>query len=52
MVQKNITCILQDGVETYVKAEYTTKCIWGQKCPVIMYVNQPDQQNPSISKRS
>uniref|UniRef100_A0A3B5LJ48 EMI domain-containing protein n=1 Tax=Xiphophorus couchianus TaxID=32473 RepID=A0A3B5LJ48_9TELE len=37
MVQKNITCILQDGVETYVKAEYTTKCIWGQKCPVIMY---------------
>uniref|UniRef100_A0A3B3VA68 Elastin microfibril interfacer 3 n=1 Tax=Poecilia latipinna TaxID=48699 RepID=A0A3B3VA68_9TELE len=37
MVQKNITCILQDGVETYVKAEYTTKCIWGQKCPVVMY---------------
>ncbi|MEQ2295310.1 hypothetical protein AMECASPLE_012735 [Ameca splendens] len=37
MVQKNITCILQDGVETYVKAEYTIKCIWGQKCPVVMY---------------
>ncbi|XP_038127403.1 EMILIN-3 [Cyprinodon tularosa] len=37
MVQKNITCILHDGVETYVKAEYTTKCIWGQKCPVVMY---------------
>ncbi|XP_019723980.1 EMILIN-3 isoform X2 [Hippocampus comes] len=28
---------MQDGVATYVKAEYTTKCIWGQKCPVIMY---------------
>nr|XP_015823560.2 EMILIN-3 [Nothobranchius furzeri] len=37
MVQRNITCIMQDGVETYVKAEYTTKCIWGQKCPVVMY---------------
>ncbi|XP_076875112.1 EMILIN-3 isoform X2 [Brachyhypopomus gauderio] len=22
---------------TYVKAEYTTKCIWGQTCPVLMY---------------
>ncbi|XP_051912454.1 EMILIN-3 isoform X2 [Hippocampus zosterae] len=28
---------MQDGVATYVKAEYTTKCIWGQKCPVIVY---------------
>ncbi|XP_017270443.1 EMILIN-3 [Kryptolebias marmoratus] len=37
MVQKNVTCIMQEGVETYVNAEYTTKCIWGQKCPVIMY---------------
>ncbi|KAM6925300.1 EMILIN-3 [Xenentodon cancila] len=37
MVQKNVTCTMQDGVETYVKAEYTTKCIWGQKCPVVMY---------------
>lgn len=37
MVQKNITCTMQDGVETYVKAEYTIKCIWGQKCPVVMY---------------
>uniref|UniRef100_A0A3Q0SL68 Elastin microfibril interfacer 3 n=1 Tax=Amphilophus citrinellus TaxID=61819 RepID=A0A3Q0SL68_AMPCI len=37
VVQKNITCIMQDGVATYVKAEYTTKCIWGQKCPVVMY---------------
>ncbi|KAL7865106.1 hypothetical protein AOLI_G00165260 [Acnodon oligacanthus] len=37
IVQKNITCTLQDGVATYVKADYTTKCIWGQKCPVLMY---------------
>ncbi|XP_034732265.1 EMILIN-3 [Etheostoma cragini] len=37
VVQKNITCTMQDGVATYVKAEYTTKCIWGQKCPVVMY---------------
>ncbi|KAM9343836.1 EMILIN-3 isoform 2-T2 [Pholidichthys leucotaenia] len=37
VVQKNITCIMQDGVATYVKADYTTKCIWGQKCPVLVY---------------
>uniref|UniRef100_A0A3Q3XEE8 EMI domain-containing protein n=1 Tax=Mola mola TaxID=94237 RepID=A0A3Q3XEE8_MOLML len=37
MVEKNITCTMQNGVSTYVKAEYTTKCIWGQKCPIIMY---------------
>ncbi|XP_074537797.1 EMILIN-3 isoform X1 [Halichoeres trimaculatus] len=37
VVQKNITCTMQDGVATFVKAEYTTKCIWGQKCPVVMY---------------
>ncbi|XP_046896465.1 EMILIN-3 [Hypomesus transpacificus] len=37
VVQKNITCTMQDGVATYVKAEYTTKCIWGQKCPIVMY---------------
>uniref|UniRef100_H3DKI4 EMI domain-containing protein n=1 Tax=Tetraodon nigroviridis TaxID=99883 RepID=H3DKI4_TETNG len=37
VVQRNVTCIMQDGVSTYVKAEYTTKCIWGQKCPVVMY---------------
>ncbi|XP_041802318.1 EMILIN-3 [Chelmon rostratus] len=37
VVQKNVTCTMQDGVATYVKAEYTTKCIWGQKCPVVMY---------------
>ncbi|XP_053705601.1 EMILIN-3 isoform X1 [Synchiropus splendidus] len=37
VVQKNITCTMQDGVSTYVKAEYTTKCIWGQKCPVVLY---------------
>ncbi|XP_068609219.1 EMILIN-3 [Brachionichthys hirsutus] len=37
VVQKNVTCTMQDGVSTFVKAEYTTKCIWGQKCPVVMY---------------
>ncbi|XP_067303487.1 EMILIN-3 [Pseudorasbora parva] len=37
VVQKNITCVMQDGVATYVKPEYTTKCIWGQKCPVLIY---------------
>ncbi|XP_056131258.1 EMILIN-3 [Lampris incognitus] len=37
VVQRNVTCVMQDGVTTYVKAEYTTKCIWGQKCPVVMY---------------
>ncbi|XP_016389726.1 EMILIN-3-like [Sinocyclocheilus rhinocerous] len=37
VVQKNVTCVMQDGVATYVKPEYTTKCIWGQKCPVLMY---------------
>ncbi|XP_033825905.1 EMILIN-3 [Periophthalmus magnuspinnatus] len=37
VVQKNITCIMQDGAIPFVKAEYTTKCIWGQKCPVVMY---------------
>ncbi|XP_026055020.1 EMILIN-3 [Carassius auratus] len=37
VVQKNITCVMQDGVATYVKPEYITKCIWGQKCPVLMY---------------
>ncbi|XP_028308896.1 EMILIN-3 [Gouania willdenowi] len=37
VVQRNVSCIMQDGVATYVKAEYTTKCIWGQKCPVLVY---------------
>ncbi|XP_014047592.1 EMILIN-3-like isoform X2 [Salmo salar] len=37
VIQKNITCTMEDGMATYVKAEYTTKCIWGQKCPVVMY---------------
>ncbi|XP_058499712.1 EMILIN-3 [Solea solea] len=37
VVQRNITCVMQDGVSTFVKAEYTTKCIWGQKCPVVVY---------------
>ncbi|TUA03494.1 EMILIN-3 [Bagarius yarrelli] len=37
IVQKNVTCTVQDGMATFVKADYTTKCIWGQKCPVVMY---------------
>lgn len=49
VVQKNITCTMQDGVSTYVKAEYTTKCIWGQKCPVVMWVLYTIQQNPKVS---
>lgn len=40
---------MQDGVSTYVKAEYTTKCIWGQKCPVVMWVFDTTQQNPKVS---
>ncbi|KAJ8257865.1 hypothetical protein GJAV_G00190570 [Gymnothorax javanicus] len=36
VVQKNISCTMQDGMATYVKAEYT-KCVWGSKCPVVMY---------------
>ncbi|XP_059836722.1 EMILIN-3 [Hypanus sabinus] len=38
IVKKNITCTMQDGVDTFVKAEYH-QCGWGQlKCPgVVMY---------------
>ncbi|MFT7800843.1 EMILIN-3 protein-like [Arapaima gigas] len=36
VVQKNISCTVQDGTATYVKAEYN-KCPWGQKCPPVMY---------------
>ncbi|XP_042317382.1 EMILIN-3 [Sceloporus undulatus] len=32
VVQRNVTCTIQDGVESYVKAEYH-KCSWGPKCP-------------------
>ncbi|KAM4623228.1 EMILIN-3 [Discoglossus pictus] len=32
VVQKNVTCTQQDGMESYVKAEYL-KCSWGPKCP-------------------
>ncbi|NXX73725.1 EMIL3 protein, partial [Urocolius indicus] len=32
VVQRNVTCTLQDGAESYVKAEYH-KCNWGPKCP-------------------
>ncbi|XP_038659414.1 EMILIN-3 isoform X2 [Scyliorhinus canicula] len=38
IVKKNVTCIMQDGTDAYVKAEYH-QCAWGQlKCPgVVMY---------------
>ncbi|XP_029105531.1 EMILIN-3 [Scleropages formosus] len=36
VVQKNISCTMQDGTATYVKAEYN-KCSWGQKCPAVIY---------------
>nr|XP_015220329.1 PREDICTED: EMILIN-3 isoform X1 [Lepisosteus oculatus] len=36
VVQRNISCTIQDGTATYVKAEYS-KCTWGQKCPIVMY---------------
>uniref|UniRef100_A0A8C5JVF5 Elastin microfibril interfacer 3 n=1 Tax=Jaculus jaculus TaxID=51337 RepID=A0A8C5JVF5_JACJA len=32
VVHRNVTCILQEGAETYVKAEYR-QCGWGPKCP-------------------
>ncbi|XP_051887636.1 EMILIN-3 [Pristis pectinata] len=38
IVKKNITCTMQDGTDTFVKAEYH-QCAWGQlKCPgIVMY---------------
>ncbi|XP_069809243.1 EMILIN-3 [Dendropsophus ebraccatus] len=37
VVEKNVTCALQDGTEPYIKAEYL-KCSWGPKCPgTVMY---------------
>ncbi|XP_053430538.1 EMILIN-3 isoform X1 [Nycticebus coucang] len=32
VVHRNVTCVLQDGAESYVKAEYR-QCGWGPKCP-------------------
>ncbi|NXD63430.1 EMIL3 protein, partial [Eolophus roseicapillus] len=32
VVQRNVTCAVQDGAESYIKAEYH-KCSWGPKCP-------------------
>ncbi|XP_024915493.1 EMILIN-3 [Cynoglossus semilaevis] len=37
VVEKNVTCPVQDEVKTYVKADFTSRCTWGQKCPVITY---------------
>ncbi|XP_041434453.1 EMILIN-3 isoform X2 [Xenopus laevis] len=31
IVEKNVTCTQQDGMEPYIKAEYLT-CTWGPKC--------------------
>ncbi|XP_075701463.1 EMILIN-3 [Rhinoderma darwinii] len=37
VVEKNVSCTLQDGTEPYIKAEYL-KCSWGPKCPgTVMY---------------
>ncbi|XP_077112548.1 EMILIN-3 [Ranitomeya variabilis] len=37
VVEKNVTCTLQDGTEPYIKAEYL-KCSWGSKCSgTVMY---------------
>ncbi|XP_006881595.1 PREDICTED: EMILIN-3 [Elephantulus edwardii] len=32
VVHRNVTCVLQAGAESYVKAEYR-QCGWGPKCP-------------------
>ncbi|KAM7126790.1 EMILIN-3 [Molossus nigricans] len=32
VVHRNVTCVLQEGAESYVKAEYR-QCAWGPKCP-------------------
>ncbi|XP_077024404.1 EMILIN-3 [Tamandua tetradactyla] len=32
VVHRNVTCVLQEGAESYVKAEYR-QCRWGPKCP-------------------
>ncbi|XP_064331746.1 EMILIN-3 [Camelus dromedarius] len=37
VVHRNVTCVLQEGAESYVKAEYR-QCGWGPKCPgTVMY---------------
>uniref|UniRef100_A0A8C2QBT3 Elastin microfibril interfacer 3 n=1 Tax=Cricetulus griseus TaxID=10029 RepID=A0A8C2QBT3_CRIGR len=32
VVHRNVTCILQEGAESYIKAEYR-QCGWGPNCP-------------------
>lgn len=32
VLHRNVTCVLQEGVDSYVKAEYR-QCGWGPKCP-------------------
>ncbi|XP_039083109.1 EMILIN-3 [Hyaena hyaena] len=37
VVHRNVTCVLQEGADSYVKAEYR-QCGWGPKCPgTVMY---------------
>ncbi|KAM5304100.1 EMILIN-3 isoform 2-T3 [Glossophaga mutica] len=37
VVHRNVTCVLQEGAESYIKAEYR-QCGWGPKCPgTVMY---------------
>uniref|UniRef100_A0A8D1LKC4 EMI domain-containing protein n=1 Tax=Sus scrofa TaxID=9823 RepID=A0A8D1LKC4_PIG len=37
VVHRNVTCVLQEGAESYIKAEYR-QCRWGPKCPgTVMY---------------
>ncbi|TKC40330.1 hypothetical protein EI555_005759 [Monodon monoceros] len=32
IVHRNVTCVLQEGADNYIKAEYR-QCGWGPKCP-------------------
>lgn len=32
VVHRNVTCVLQEGAESYMKAEYRP-CGWGPQCP-------------------
>ncbi|XP_036386731.1 EMILIN-3-like [Megalops cyprinoides] len=36
VVEKKVSCVVQAGSASYVKAEYN-KCAWGQNCPSLMY---------------
>lgn len=32
IVHRNVTCVLQEGADNYIKAEYR-QCGWGPNCP-------------------